>query len=168
MRNDYFMKPDITWIQPYYHVLLGYIPLDVNTVLDVGAGYGIFGYIIQKTRRCTISSIEPFYEDLPHNGVHYKMTWEEWYAGWKKHYDVLVATELVEHLPPLEALLFLQQAKEVADRIIIGTPIKFEEQPPYDGNEYQKHLSVISEAQFKELGYTTVLYNDSILAVWVK
>ena len=161
------MKPDITWIQPYYHVLLGYIPLDVQTVLDVGAGYGIFGYIIKKTRKCTITAIEPFYNNLPHDYI-YTTTWQDWYDKHKEHYDVVIATELIEHLLPLEALLFLQQAKEVADRVIIGTPIKFEEQPAYDGNEYQKHLSVISEDQFKELGYTTVLYNDSILAVWTK
>jgi len=158
---------DITWIQPYYHIILGYIPETPKTILDVGAGYGIFGYIIKKTRNTQLTAIEPFYDDLPHDLV-FKMTWKEWYEKHKTHYDVLIATEMIEHLPEDEALLFLKQAKETADVVVIATPLKFEEQKAYDNNEYQKHLCAVSKEQFMEEGYSIFLYNDSIIASWKK
>lgn len=155
---------DIVWIQPYYHIILDLIPRDAKKILDVGAGYGIFGYILKKTRNAEIHAVEPFYDDLPHDVV-FKYTWQECHPHLER-YDVLVATEFIEHLQKDEALLFLEQAKEKSNLVIIATPIKFESQPEYDGNQLQKHQCLISEDEFIRCGYQIRKLERNIISVW--
>ncbi len=157
--------PDITWIQPYYHLLLQMIPNDTKTLLDVGAGYGIFGYIIKKTRNLSrLDAVEPFYTDLPHYDNVYKTIWKD--AKFDISYDVLVATEVIEHMEKTDALKFLEDCKKVANHVIIATPKKFESQNAYDKNEYQTHKCVISKKEFKKAGYTTNKMFNNIIGEW--
>ena len=156
---------DITWIQPYYHLILDMVPRDATTFLDVGAGSGIFGFILTRTRDVKqLHAIEPFGYELDHFNNVFRMTWRDWYDKQPSIYDVLISTECIEHMEKEDALLFLDQAKNIAKNIVVATPIKFEEQKAYDGNDYQRHKSVISEAEFIEKGYKTLLFNDSIIA----
>lgn len=156
---------DITWIQPYYHLILDRVPRDATTFLDVGAGSGIFGFILSRTRDHTrLDAIEPFGYDLNHFDNVYRMSWKEWYKTQPVPYDVIVSTECIEHMDKENALSFLDEVKLIAKNIIIATPISFEEQKAYDGNDYQRHKCVISEAEFVERGYVTLLFNDSIIA----
>ena len=54
----------ITWIEQYYDYILSLIPKDTESVLDIGAGSGIFGYILTKTRSIKrLDAIEPFAYD---------------------------------------------------------------------------------------------------------
>lgn len=156
---------DITWIQPYYHLILDRVPRNATTFLDVGAGSGIFGFILSKTRECVrLDAVEPFGYELNHFNNVFRMTWKEWHEKQKSSYDVLVSTECIEHMNKEDAILFLDQAKDIAKNIVIATPIKFENQKAYDGNEYQSHRCVILESEFIERGYKTLLFNDSIIA----
>ena len=156
---------DITWIQPYYHLILDRVPKDATSFLDVGAGNGIFGFILSRTRDCKrLDAIEPFGYELDHFDNVYRMSWKQWYKTQPTPYDVLISTECIEHMDKKDALLFLDQAKEISKNIVIATPILFEEQKAYDGNEHQRHKCVISESEFIERGYKTLLFNDSIIA----
>ena len=57
----------ITWIQSYYDVLLQHIPLDTESLIDVGSGYGVFGYILSKARSIkSLISIEPYDYETSH------------------------------------------------------------------------------------------------------
>lgn len=142
---------DITWIQPYYHILLGYIP-NCKTVIDVGAGYGIFGYIIRKTRDLErFDAIEPFYTDLAHYDNVYHSTWKDTVLDIK--YDMLVATEVIEHMEKEDAIQFLDDVKLYANKILIATPKEYEQQPEYDGNPLQIHKCVITREDFIQHGY---------------
>jgi 2-polyprenyl-3-methyl-5-hydroxy-6-metoxy-1,4-benzoquinol methylase len=141
------------------------VPRDAITFLDVGAGSGIFGFILSRTRDCKrLDAIEPFGYELDHFHNVYKMTWQEWFSKNTILYDVIISTECIEHMSKEDAISFLDEVKYIAKNIIIATPIKFEEQKPYDGNEYQRHKCVISESEFIERGYKTLLFNDSIIA----
>jgi len=42
------MTSRITWISPYLDIVLDEIPVDVKSILEVGCGSGIFGFIIKK------------------------------------------------------------------------------------------------------------------------
>ena len=154
----------ITWIQPYYDLLLDHIPLDTETLIDVGSGYGIFGYIISKARNVKkLISIDPFNYIVPHYTDHYCRTWQEFYLSISFDFkvDVIVSTEMIEHMDKGEAMMFLDQVKKVADKVIIATPYKFEEQEPYDGNEFQLHKCVITSDDLKELGYSVYYFGTS-------
>ena len=155
---------DIYWIQPYYHLILDRVPKNATTFLDVGAGNGIFGFILKKTRECKrLDAIEPFNYELNHFDKVYRMTWKEWLNN-PSNYDVIIATESIEHMDLDDAISFIKQAKELARNVVIATPVHFSEQKDYDGNEYQRHKCVISESDFIFNGYKTLLFNDSIIA----
>jgi len=157
---------EITWIQPYYHTILGLINRKTETILDVGFGYGILGYILRQTRKARLFGIDPFYEDKYHiyNDT-WRKTWQEWFDDmWS--YDVIVATEVIEHMELSDATDFLEESKKITKRVIIATPKEFEEQKEYDNNPYQKHLSLISNEEFEKHGYETIQLENNIIAVW--
>ena len=144
----------ITWMQPYYDIILSHVPIGTKSLIDVGSGYGIFGYILSKARDITkLVSVEPFDYDTPQYTESIKSTWQKFYNTSPDRVDVIVSTEMIEHLTKEDAILFLKQAKCLADRVVIATPYKYEDQEKYDGNEYQVHRCVISTADFYNEGY---------------
>lgn len=150
----------ITWIQPYYDLILNEIPLNAKVILDVGAGYGIFGFILKKSRDVEVTAIEPFDYDLDHYDFSYQMTWDKFYNSVKLYglkYDVLVSTEMIEHLRKPQAVSFLGEVKDRANHIIIATPYNWEQQEHYDGNEFQEHKCLVTINDFKYHNYKVKL-----------
>lgn len=147
----------ITWIQPYYDLILNEIPEGAKTILDVGAGYGIFGYILKRARSATVTAVEPFDYSLDIYDYKFSMTWQEFQKESKKNFDVIVSTEMIEHMSHDDAISFLDDARHRAKKIIIATPYVFEKQDTYDGNKYQAHKCVVSLDDFKKYGYKTKL-----------
>ena len=151
--NEY-AKEKITWIEPYFDLILNKIPLDTKTVLDVGCGSGVFGFIISKTRNCKIFGIEPFDYDLSHYSNIFRGTWKEFFLKNKSaHFDIIIVTETIEHMERGDALNFLEEAKTITDRIIVVTPYKWQQQPAYDNNQFQVHKSLITAKDLKNAGY---------------
>ena len=136
----------ITWIQPYYDLVLNMIPKDTKTILDVGSGYGIFGYILRKSRDLDLLvSLDPFHYFHGHYDKSYITTWKDYYQNHSQYTDVLVSTEMIEHLPKSEALTFLNEAKVSTQHVIIATPFEFTNQESYDNNEYQRHRCNVTD-----------------------
>jgi len=148
----------ITWIQPYYDLILNMIPLEANNILDVGAGYGVFGGIVKKARNVSLHAVEPFLNyDLNHYDYVSNITWGQFYKITDTKYDVLVSTEMIEHLPKPEAMEFLSESQKVANKVIIATPYHWEEQEAYDDNEYQVHQCIMTVKDFTNNGYKVSL-----------
>jgi hypothetical protein len=147
------MTERITWIDPYLDILLDKIPIDSKSILEVGCGSGIFGFILKKTRSARVEGIEPFkgYE-LNHYDHIYRCEWKD-FDKIGKNFDVAVSNETIEHMEKEDALSFLQQVKTVANKVIITTPYKFDQQPAFDDNPYQIHKSVISQKDYEKEGY---------------
>lgn len=148
----------VTWIEPYYDLILNEIPKDVKDVLEVGCGSGILGFIIKQTRQCKVLGIEPFDYDLGHYDSCYRGTWQEWINSEcvfspSYRYGCIVSTECIEHMEKKDALVFLQEAKKIAEKVVIATPYKFDHQPAYDNNPHQVHKSLITVKDFQSLGY---------------
>lgn len=163
----------ITWLQPYYHLILEQVPLNATSVLDVGAGSGIFGFILRKTRHklFKLDAVEPFDYNLSHFTNHHIITWKEFIKRNSETlqipiYDVLVATEVIEHMTKDDALQFLHEAKKIAFKIIIATQKEFEEQPAYDDNQYQLHHCVITKEEFDKAGYGVVEFGNSLIGIF--
>jgi len=151
----------ITWIEPYYDLILQRIPIDCKTVLDVGAGSGIFGYILRVTRPKIqkLETVEPFvHYPLKHYDCVYNMTWKDWFAkNLNNHYDILVATEVIEHMDKKDAVDFLENSKSIAKKVIVATPIFFENQGNYDNNPFQEHKCLMNINDFKKAGFKTYI-----------
>ena len=143
----------ITWIEPYYDIILNMIPKDIDTILDVGAGSGIFGFILKKTRNAHVTAIEPFDYNTSHYDQSYQMTWKQFYKYYTKQFDCIVSTEMIEHLSTIDAHMFLADARNISKKVIVSTPYKFEQQPAYDRNPLQTHRSLITVDDFEQYGY---------------
>ena len=156
---------DIYWIQPYYHLILDRVPRMAATFLDVGAGNGIFGFILKKTRECKqLDAIEPFNYELNHFDKVYRMTWKEWLNN-PSNYDVIIATEVIE------------ECKRICrSKAFIYTPSEFKDNMDavdnawnLGSNPHQEHLCVLSRDDFKTRGYNTRLVIDNgIFAEYIK
>ena len=161
----------ITWIQPYYDLILYHVPVNAKKILDVGSGYGIFGYILKKARSgSVVEAIEPFDYEYEHYDHRFKMTWEEFYQSYYDEFvngkftkfDCIVSTEMIEHMDKENALLFLEQVKTISNKVIIATPYLFSDQEAYDDNEFQKHRCVITVKEFTQRGYKV-----SLMCTWM-
>lgn len=152
----------ITWIDPYFDIVLSHIPTDTKTIMEVGCGSGIFGFILKKTRPdAMLDGVEPFGYDLSHYDSIFRGTWKQYLKNTTGKHDVLVANETVEHMEKNDALDFLYESCEVAGKVIIVTPYKFDQQPAYDDNPYQIHRCVITVDEFEQAGFATKLIGFS-------
>ena len=69
-------------------------------------------------------------------------------------YDVVVLSEVIEHLTREDGEKLLDKVDSLALRLIyVETPNGFLEQPPLDGNPYQEHLSGWTSDDFRRRGY---------------
>lgn len=71
-----------------------------------------------------------------------------------RSFDCVAATDLIEHLERADGLRLLDDMEAIArKRVVIFTPNGFLEQEPYDGNEFQRHLSGWATDEMRARGY---------------
>jgi SAM-dependent methyltransferase len=72
-----------------------------------------------------------------------------------EHFDVVVASHIIEHLPRDDGAAFLAKIEHLATRLVyVETPLGFLEQPAHDGNPFQRHLSGWFPFDFEGRGYS--------------
>lgn len=72
----------------------------------------------------------------------------------KQSFDAVVALDLIEHLPKEKGRkLLVKMIKLAKKKVILLTPNGFIQQIPYDGNEFQRHLSGWTIEDFKRFGF---------------
>ncbi len=75
----------------------------------------------------------------------------------EKSFDLVIATDLIEHLTKEEGIKFLEKAEKIArKKIIIFTPNGFINQDPYEDNVYQIHKSGFTVKDFRQLGFQKI------------
>jgi SAM-dependent methyltransferase len=71
-----------------------------------------------------------------------------------REFDAVIALDLIEHLPKEKGRELLKKmAKLGKKKIILLTPNGFISQTPYDGNEFQKHVSGWDVDDFQKHGF---------------
>lgn len=153
--------PDVTWIHPGIPIVLEAIPKEVKSLIDVGCGRGIIGALCRiyrdPLRLVGIDVYKPYLEfcnifkfydelmqlDLENSPLPFN----------DKEFEVATCIEVIEHLSRPAGERLLDDMERVAGRVIVTTPNRFFEQPEYDGNPYQKHLSIWRTKDFLERGY---------------
>ncbi len=74
-----------------------------------------------------------------------------------KTYDVVMALQVLEHLPKKDAWKLLSKMEKIAKKqVIVATPIGEMYHPPVDGNNLQLHLSEFLPEEFEKKGYKVV------------
>lgn len=133
---------------------------DFNTLLDVGVGEGVVGWGVWETKiQIHTLDIFPPKRPVPNFTLGDALNAPKIYG--EKKFDVVMACEIIEHLPIENGPAFLKALETVAKGfIILTTPHGFMEHDPilapnepWADNPYQKHLSGWCHKDFMALGY---------------
>lgn len=155
----------VPWLNYYYPRLLNdphYIPPVLDSVLDVGCCRGTTGALLRNHR--TVGRIygldifEPYLQHANRMGIydklfHYDLRQEPPLPFKDEYFDLAICLETVEHLPHDCALRVIAALPKVAARVVITTPTKYTPHIAMDGNENQKHRSLVTKADFRDQGY---------------
>lgn len=130
---------------------------DCESVLDLGCGPSSpLQYCKNIKHSVGVETFEPYLKKTQERGIHtqYLAKKVEDLDFPEKSFDAIILIEVVEHLPKEISLEIIKKAQEWAKKkVIISTPNGFLEQPVYDDNVFQRHLSGWSKEDMEKLGF---------------
>ena len=153
--------PDTSWTHAALPTILEAIPVNCESLVDLGCGRGIIGAlcrIYRAPRRLVgVDGFEPylafcrqmgFYDEaLPVDLREGRLPFRE------KEFQIATCIEVIEHLPKDAGKTLLDEIERIASCVIVTTPGIWFEQDEYDGNPLQKHLSLWKTSEFRARGY---------------
>jgi SAM-dependent methyltransferase len=135
----------------------------IETVLDIGCGYGLFGYMIRmekdfKGELIGMDAYPPYIEKLKrHSGAVYDslVIADARHLPFKSGaVDTVLASEVIEHLPREGGIELIGEAERVGRKLVLfTTPRGHLPQGTHNGNDLEAHLSGWSERDFSDRGY---------------
>jgi O-antigen biosynthesis protein len=119
MQDGYYThaRPDV----------LGLVPRDARTVLDVGCGAGDLGAAIMARQQAEVVGIEPCEAAVPTARQRITRVWPDTVEGWlidpDYDYDCIICADVLEHLQdPEEVLRSLHACLADAGRLVVSVP----------------------------------------------
>jgi ubiquinone/menaquinone biosynthesis C-methylase UbiE len=152
---------EITWTHPFLHEVLNRIPVDVESLIDVGCGRGIIGALVRIYRKPKrLVGIDVFKEYLDFCGEMkfydelYECDLRQTLLRFNdKEFDVATCIEVIEHLSKNKGISLLNELERIAKMVIVTTTNGFFPQEALDNNPFQQHLSSWSVKDFTKCGY---------------
>ena len=151
----------MVWTDPICLV----IDKSAKSVLDVGCGLGVPMELIKKKVRIDyavgVDLFEPYIELLNEKKIHdkYILADVRKINFPKKSFDVVFASDVIEHMPKKDAWKVLEDMERFAKKqVIVTTSLGYLYHPPVDGNKLQLHLSGYQPEEFHKKGYKTIKY----------
>lgn len=153
--------PDTSWTHTALPTILEAIPVNCESLVDLGCGRGIIGAlcrIYRAPRRLVgVDGFEPylafcrqmrFYDeaiavDLREGRLPFR----------EKEFQIATCIEVIEHLPKDTGKILLDELERIAACVIVTTPGIWFEQDDYDGNPFQRHVSLWKTSEFRARGY---------------
>lgn len=143
-------------------------------VLDIGCGTKEIARALKCTSVTTLDAWKPFNPDIWCDLTEIKQLPCE-----NDSYDVILMTDVIEHLPKERGFYILREAKRVTRKyIIVFTPLWWDPNvqqlnnpaSPYYGNEHDKHLSLWTPEDFVEFDRIVSIsaFENYYLGVWNK
>ena len=75
-------------------------------------------------------------------------------------FDCVALIDVIEHLKKSDGLKLIKQMETIArKKIIVFTPNGFLDQKPFDGNEYQRHISGWEVKEMQQMGFKVIGIN---------
>jgi len=153
-----------------------------KSVLDVGAGFGRWGFLTRELLdifrnryskgdwQTVIDGVEIWSRYICHHHKYlysniYTTSIEDFFKSNKQSYDVIIAGDVIEHLEKKKALEVINSLRMITDKVLIvciplgsGYPQKASK-PDKLGlvNKAEEHLSIWEETDFDKLGLTAKL-----------
>lgn len=124
--------------------------LDPWSVLDVGVGYGKFGFLFREriddfAWERTLDGVEPYEDYINRSGARYlynNLIHDDWLLEDQIEgvYDLVLMIDVLEHFTHDDGLRALDKAWNHGHHVLISTPIGYEQGPSH-GNELETHQS---------------------------
>ncbi|MFX0137736.1 MAG: class I SAM-dependent methyltransferase [Candidatus Hodarchaeota archaeon] len=147
------------------------IPDDVINykILDVGCGYGEWGYILKVRKKSNylitgIDVFEPYIKKLRKFKIYDNLIIAD-VINYKfnEKYDIILVCEVLEHLKKEDGLKLLNDLEFLyKDKIILSVPYGFTTQNTVDNNIHQKHISSWNPMDFKNKKYNVKVIQHPI------
>lgn len=135
------------------------------TILDVGCGDNSpLIHCRKRGERTGVDIHEPSIEISKNKNIHDKYICCD-VLDIDKHFqpnsvDIVLASDLIEHLPKPQGYELMEKMETIArHKVIIFTPNGLTKQEPFDGNEYQRHLSGWDYKEMVAYGYDVIGIN---------
>lgn len=141
--------------------------LSPNSVLDVGIGFGKYGYLVRELQdiayerydkkdwKVTIVGVEAFEKyrtpiwDYIYDSIVIADIRNE--KGMLKQFDLVLFIDVLEHMEHDEGMELISVVEEAKKHYIVSVPNYHSPQGAFCGNEFERHISVgkWSEKDFK-------------------
>lgn len=153
-----------------------------STVLDIGKGFGKYGFLIHEygginnTKKLDPSKSLKELSDikidaveidadlmLPHLSQLYSSVYfEDILKLYPQlgNYDLVLMIDIIEHIEKKGAMELLAYFLKKGSKIIIATPIAFFEQELYE-SPFEHHISHWTKKDFESLGHLNIQYLDA-------
>ena len=153
------MQSEMKSTLPFLFYWLNRVPLNIGSALDIGAGRGAVGAMLQIYREPPkIDAIEihqPYAEFSKrfYSSIYLGDALEQLRKIPSNSYDVVTCFEMIEHLKKEDGFTLLREMERVGRVLFVSTPSAFFPQPEYDDNIHQRHLSLWTAGDFRKLGF---------------
>lgn len=145
----------------YHNFLMAEVDkFESSTILDVGIGFGIWGYLMRKLRKPSLLvgidiNLDYLSASKKHNIYDHLVLASASHVPFRKGtFDYVLAIDVIEHLPKVDGERVFTGVECVCKgKIIITTPNGYLEQHPCGAPESETHRSGWSPEEFRRKGY---------------
>jgi len=135
---------------------------DYVTILDVGSGKGnVISQLKTLKNSIVATDIDPkVFKDNPNfNGIETRvMSYKELVNIGHKSFDVVMATDFIEHINKEEGYEFLKNAQRIAiHKVVIFTTLGYINYPNHE-NIYLEHKCGWIPDEFNNMGYEEIIF----------
>ena len=167
---DECLFPVKLWLDSLVDPVCRVIDKSAQDILDVGCGQGypirLIRIVMKPKKIVGVDLFEKYIKEAKKAKIHdeYVISDIRKMKFPAKSFDIVLASHVIEHLPPKDAIKFIKDLERIAKKqVIIATPIGEMYHPAVDNNHLQLHLSHFYPKDFKKLGYKTVKYGRKSL-----
>jgi len=161
---------------PITYVCKRIIEIKPDSVLDVGVGFGKYGFLAREYTdiwndrywkdewKCQIIGVEIFepYVQNYHRDIYDSILIYDAFDYLKilcldKSFDLIICSDMVEHLPKEKGTELLKQFARVGKTSIVIIPTQVRPQGPVHGNEFERHVASWTKEELEQFGNVLVL-----------
>ena len=157
----------------YPKVIQSVLATNPQTILDLGIGYGMNGAGIRNwyNNECELIGVEGFggyknpmwemYNDVIVNDIERTLSN---YIAFEQFFDMVIMTDVLEHFDKLDGKMIIEMILFITKKsALITTPGVWFEQGPENGNEYERHRSLWTVTELKEMGFGIVSTDHNMI-----
>ncbi|MFA6194134.1 MAG: class I SAM-dependent methyltransferase [Patescibacteria group bacterium] len=151
-----YLKKIYKKIFPDWTIYLQRAAKGCDSLLDLACGYNSLAQFLDVKHKVGVEMFEDYLRQSREKGIH-----DEYFQDNiltiefpPRSYDLVLASEIIEHLDKADGFTLLDNAERWAKKkVVIATPNGYIKQDSYDDNPLQIHKSGWSIEEFKQRGY---------------